>query len=65
VQATVLTKPLDYEEKATRLKRQILLLKEDLKWVKHTGVKRAIENDISQKQTGLRLITEKAKRPAP
>ena len=55
----------DYEQKFLGIKKEIVLLKEDLKWVKHPGTKRAIENQILQKQNRLSLLTEKDKTPAP
>lgn len=52
-------KPSDYENKPTRVKTEILLLKEDLKRVKHPGIKRQVENEILQKETKLRLLMKK------
>lgn len=52
-----------YEAMVYKVNKEMLLLKEDLKHVNHPGVKRTIENEISQKQARIHFLTEKAKTP--
>lgn len=48
-----------------KVNKEILLLKEDVKHINHPGMKRAIENEIVQKQVRIRFLMERAKVPAP
>jgi hypothetical protein len=54
-----------YEAMVYKVNKEIILLKEDIKHINHSGIKRSIENEISQKQTRVRILMEKAKTPAP
>lgn len=48
----------DYEKKFLDIKREIFLLEQDFRIVKHPGTKRAIENQIHQKQGRLTLLMD-------
>jgi len=53
-----------YEAMVYKVNKEILLLKEDIKHVNHSGIKRSIENDIAQKRVRIRFLMERAKTPA-
>jgi hypothetical protein len=51
--------PSGYEKKVAKLKMELLSLKEDLKQIKTPGIRRHLENEILQKEFGLRLLMKK------